>query len=106
VEVVFSTAPDSPSAWAVFMVWDADGSMIYQSMNNLVNQEILYLPPGKYTWGAAAPIPSPPPGCFRVLRDEGFSKDGSFVASQERIVIQVKLGMIGESCIYTPTNAP
>jgi hypothetical protein len=39
-----------------------------------------------------------------VLRDEGFSKDGSFVASQERIVIQVKLGMIVEFCTYTPTN--
>jgi hypothetical protein len=36
VEVVFSVAPDSPS-WTVFMVWDADGTMIYQTMNNLVN---------------------------------------------------------------------
>lgn len=105
VEVVFSTAPDSPS-WAVFMVLDANGTMIYQTMDNLVNQEILYLPPGKYTWAADAPIPSPPPGCFRVLRDEGFFKDGSFVASQERIVIQVKLGMIVEYCTYTPTNGP
>jgi hypothetical protein len=104
VEIEFSTAPDSPSAWAVFMVWDATGSMIFQTTDNLVNQEILYLPPGKYTWAASAPIPSPPPGCFRVLRDEGFSKDGSFIVSQERIAIQVKLGMIGETCTYTPTN--
>jgi hypothetical protein len=106
VEVVFSTAPDSPSAGVVFMVWGTDGSMIYQTTNHLANLETLYLPPGRYTWAANALCPSPPPGCFRVVRDEGFIKDGMIVVSQERIAIQVKLGIIVEFCTHTPTNAP
>jgi hypothetical protein len=62
----------------------------------------IFLPPGEYRWWANIPIPTPPPGCFVTLEYYGYQKEGSFLASRDRITIQVKLGSVIAFCTPTP----
>lgn len=82
-----------------FSVGDVNGNLITDWSTQPGS---IYLPRGEYRWLAQIPIPTMPYGCFVTLEYNGYQKEGSFLASRDRVTIQVKLGSVIAACTPTP----
>jgi hypothetical protein len=97
----------TPGAGKVQVVLSGGYFSIADANGNVMSAEFyqpgaIYLPPGEYRWWAYTPIPTHPSGCFVHLEYYGYEKEGSFLASRDRITTQVKLGEVLAPCTPTP----